>query len=293
MSNFILSCESTVDMPFSRVNARGIPVLFYTYTVAGKEYTDDMDRDPQALPRFYEMLQKEIPSTSQLNEYQYIDFFTELLEKGDVLHIVFGTGMTKSMQGAESAAEKLRLKFPERKLIVIDSLCSSAGYGLLVDGAADLRDAGKSIEEVAAWTDKERHRVHHQFFSTDLKYFRRSGRMSGATATVASILNICPILRLDDKGKIIAYDKVRGKRNAINYIMNKMAAHAIGGENYSGKVFISHANVPEDAKATKKAIEERFRKIDGEVQVFNIGTIIASHTGPGPVAVFFFGDARE
>ena len=97
MSNFILSCESTVDMPFSRVNARGIPVLFYTYTVAGKEYTDDMDRDPQALPRFYEMLQKEIPSTSQLNEYQYIDFFTELLEKGDVLHIVFGNGVTLQM----------------------------------------------------------------------------------------------------------------------------------------------------------------------------------------------------
>ncbi len=293
MNSFILSCESTVDMPFSIINSRDIPVIFYSYTAKGKEYEDDMDRDPQALTKFYELLKEEIPSTSQLNEYQYIDFFTELLKKGDVLHIAFGSGMTRSIQGAESAAEKLKEKFPDRKLIVIDSLCSSSGYGLLVDAAADMRDAGKTIDEVAEWVNKARHKVHHEFFSTDLKYFRRSGRMSGATATVAAILNICPILKLDDKGRIIAYDKVRGKRNAINYILNKMTAHADGGNDYSGKIFISHSNTIEDAKDAKKAIEERFTKMNGEVQIYNIGTIIASHTGPGTVAIFFFGDDRD
>ena len=293
MNSFILSCESTVDMPFSIVNARNIPVLFYSYTAGGKEYEDDMERDPEALPNFYKLLQEEIPSTSQLNEYQYIEFFTKLLQRGDVLHIAFGSGMTTSVQGAAKAAHTLKKKFPERKLIIIDSLCSSSGYGMLVDGAADLRDEGKTIEEVARWADEARHRIHHEFFSTDLKYFRRSGRMSGAAATVAAILNICPILRLNDAGKIIAYDKVRGKRNAISYIMNKMAAHAVDGEDYSGKVFICHSNTIDDAMATKKAIEERFKNIDGEVRIFNIGTIIASHTGPGTVAVFFFGDERE
>lgn len=293
MNSFILSCESTVDMPFSRINERDIPVLFYSYTAGGKEYTDDMDRDPEALPNFYKLLETEIPSTSQLNEFQYEDFFKELLKKGDVLHIVFGSGMTKSIQGAEAAAEKVRKNFPDRKLIVIDSLCSSSGYGLLVDSAADLRDEGRTIDEVADWVDKARHRIHHEFFSTDLKYFRRSGRMSGATATVATILNICPILHLDAAGKIVAYDKVRGKRNAISYIMNKIESHAVDGKDYSGKVFISNANVIDDATAAKKAIEERFKKIDGEVQIFNIGTIIASHTGPGTVAIFFFGDERE
>ncbi|MBQ5397921.1 MAG: DegV family protein [Ruminococcus sp.] len=293
MSSFILSCESTVDMPFSYVDSRDIPVLFYSYTASGAEYPDDMDRDPEANKRFYELLKNEIPSTSQINEAAYVEFFTQLLEKGDVLHIVFGTGMTKSYQGAVAAAEKVRETFPGRKLYVIDSLCSSSGYGLLVDTAADLRDEGKSVDEVAELVDIARHRVHHQFFSTDLKYFRRSGRMSGAAATVAAILNICPILRLDAAGKIIAYDKVRGKRNAIKYILDKMAAHAVGGEEYSGKVFISHSNVYDDALAAKNAIEERFKYIDGEVRIFNIGTIIASHTGPGTVAVFFFGDERE
>lgn len=292
MNSFILSCESTVDMPFSLINKRDIPVLFYSYTVGGKEYPDDMDRDPEALPNFYKRLEQEIPSTSQLNEIQYIDFFTELLKKGDVLHIVFGSGMTKSVQGANAAAEKLREQFPERKLIVIDSLCSSSGYGLLVDAAADLRDNGKSIDEVADWVNKKRHNVHHEFFSNDLKYFRRSGRMSGATATVAAILNICPILNLDADGKIIAYDKVRGKRNAISYIIKTMEKHAEGGKDYNGKVFISHSNTLETANETKKAIEEHFTKINGKVQVYNIGTIIASHTGPGTVAVFFFGDER-
>ena len=293
MSNFILSCESTVDMPFSLINARDIPVLFYTYTAAGKEYVDDMGRDPEALPRFYKLLEKEIPSTSQLNEFQYLDFFDELLQKGDVLHIAFGTGMTNSYQGATAAAEKLREKYPERKLIVIDSLCSSSGYGLLVNYAADLRDEGKSMDGVAQWVDEWRHKVHHEFYSTDLKYFRRSGRMSGATATVAAILNICPILRIDAAGKIEAYDKTRGKQNAIKYITDKMAKRAVDGENYSGKVFICHSNVIDDAKATKEAIEKRFTKMDGEVQIFDIGTIIASHTGPGTVAVFFLGDERE
>lgn len=293
MSDFILSCESTVDMPYSRISARDIPVLFYSYTAGGKEYTDDMGRDPEALPNFYKLLETEIPSTSQINEFQYIDFFTELLEKGDVLHIVFGSGMTKSIQGANAAAEKLREKFPDRKLYVIDSLCSSSGYGLLVDSAADLRDEGRTIDEIADWLDQARHRVHHQFFSTDLKYFRKSGRMSGATATVAAILNICPILRLDAAGKIVAYDKVRGKRNAIAYIMNKMEKHAVDGLDYSGKVFICHSNTIGDAMDTKRAIEQRFKKLDGEVQIFDIGTIIASHTGSGTVAVFYFGDERD
>ena len=279
-------------MPYSLVNGRGIPVMFYSYTAGGVEYPDDMERDPEGLTRFYKLLEKEIPSTSQLNEHQYIDFLSELLEKGDVLHIVFGSGMTKSMQGAEAAAEKLRVKYPDRKLILVDSLCASTGYGMLVDGAAELWEQGKSIDEVADWADKMRHRIHHQFFSTDLKYYRRGGRVSGPAATLASILNICPILRLDDKGKIIAYDKARGKRNAINFIMNRMKEHAEGGLDYSGKVYICHSNTIDDAMATKKAIEERFKKIDGEVKIFNIGTIIASHTGPGTVAVFFVGDER-
>ena len=293
MYPFQISCESTVDVPFSYMAQRDIPVLFYNYTVDGQEYIDDMGRDPEALPRFYRFLDEgKLPSTSQLNVIQYIDFLEPLLKKGDLLHIAFGSGMTNSVSNAFQAAELLREKYPERKLVVIDSLCSSSGYGLLVDGAADLRDEGKSMEEVENWVLSVRNKVHHQFFSTDLKFFKRSGRVSGAAATVGAILNICPIMRLDDRGAIIAYDKVRGKKNAIARTVDTMAAHAEGGEDYAGKCFICHSNCLKEAEETRAAVAARFPKIKGDIRINDIGTIIASHSGPGTVAVFFFGDER-
>ena len=293
MSQFQLSCESTVDVPYSYMEERGIPVLFYSYTVDGVEYIDDMCRDPEALPRFYRFLEEgRLPSTSQINVQQYLDFFRPLLEKGDLLHIAFGSGMTNSVANAMQAAEIVREEFPGRRLVLIDSLCSSSGYGLLVDGASELRDGGSSLDETEAWVMSNRKLVHHQFFSTDLKFFRRSGRVSGATATIGTILGICPIMRLDDRGRIIAYDKVRGKKNAIKCTVDTMEAHAQGGADYAGKCFICHSNCIQEAEATRSAIMERFPNIRGEVRIFDIGTIIASHSGPGTVAAFFFGDER-
>lgn len=291
---FTLSCESTVDMPYAYVATRNLPILFYEYTVDGNAYPDDMGRDPEALPRFYRLLEAgKLPSTSQINEFQYEAFFETLLDRGDVLHIAFGTGMTGSFYNAEKAADHLRQRYPERKIVVIDSLCSSSGYGLLVDIAADMRDQGCSQEEIAAWVEENRQRVHHQFFSTDLKYFRRSGRMSGPAAMLGSVLNICPIMRLDDGGHIIAYDKVRGKKNAIQRTVQTMAEHAQDGEKYFGKCCICHANCLKDAQELKSAIVQRFPRIDGDIPVYDIGTIIASHCGPGTVAVFFLGDPRQ
>ncbi|MBQ7625177.1 MAG: DegV family protein [Clostridia bacterium] len=292
-NRFILSCESTVDLPYSYVESRGIPVLFYSYSVDGKAYDDDMGRDPDALPRFYSFLEAgALPSTSQINKFKYYDFFKEQLLRGDLLHIAFGSGMTPSVVNAFAAADELRAEFPERKITVIDSLCSSSGYGLLVDYAADMRDNGATPEEIEKWVLEHRKRVHHQFYSTDLKFFKRSGRVSGAAATIGTILGICPIMRLDDRGRIIAYDKVRGRKNAVARTVDTMEAHAEGGRDYSGKCFICHSNCLPDAEATRDAVKERFPKIDGEIRICDIGTIIASHSGPGTVAVFFIGDER-
>lgn len=293
MANFILSCESTIDLPYSYAQERQLPILFYSYTIDDQTYIDDMARHEDSLPRFYGFLSEgKLPTTSQLNAAQYEDFLGALLEKGDVLHIAFGSGMTNSVNNAMLAAETLRERFPQRKLVVIDSLCSSSGYGLLVDGAADLRDGGATLDETAAWVMENRQLVHHQFFSTDLKYFKRSGRVSGATATLGAILDICPIMRLDDSGHIIAYSKERGKKNAIKRTVQTMLEHAKDGENYSGKCFICHSNCPDIAEQTHQAVCAAFPKLAGKVRICDIGTIIASHCGPGTVAVFFFGDMR-
>lgn len=290
---YILSCESTVDFPYAYAAQRELPVLFYSYLIDGESYPDDMLRDPEALPRFYRFLSEgKLPNTSQINEFAYEEFFEDLVQRGDVLHIAFGSGMSNSVANAQKAAQLVRERHPERKLLVIDSLCSSSGYGMLVDYAADLRDGGASMEEVAQWVMENRNRVHHQFFSTDLKYFRRGGRVSGPAATIGAILNICPIMRLNDEGRIIAYDKVRGKKAAIRTTVERMVQHAEGGTDYSGKCFICHSNCLNDAEQTRQTILERFPRLP-EVRIFDIGTIVASHSGPGTVAVFFLGDERE
>ena len=280
-------------MPFFYVQERGIPVLFYAYTMNGEEHEDNMGRDPGALAEFYRQLTAgHFSQTSQINEFRYIEFFDALLQKGDLLHIAFGSGMTASVQNAYLAAEEMRKKYPERKIIVVDSMCSSSGYGLLVDSAADMRDAGAFMEEIEKWLLENRQKVHHQFFSTDLTHYRRSGRMSGAAAMLGAILNICPIMRLDDAGRIIAYDKVRGKKNAIRETVRTMDAHAQSGTDYAGKCFICHSQCPKEAEETRDAVCARFPKLAGKVRIFDIGTIIAGHCGPGTVAVFFLGDER-
>lgn len=295
-NQFLLSCESTVDMPYSYVNGRGIPLIFYTYAVDGIEYVDDMGRDPNTLPRFYGFIDEgKLPSTSMLTEIKYVEFFEQLLSQTDlpILHINFGSGMTPSVNNAYSAAKLLKEKYPDRRLEVIDSYCSSSGYGMLVDYAADMRDEGRSIDETIEWVNAHRRNIHHQFFSTELKYFRRSGRMSGATAMLATVLGICPIMRLDVDGKIIAYDKVHGKRNAVKRTVDMMEAHAVDGKDYTGKCFICHSNCIEEAERAKAALVERFPKLSADdIRVFDIGTIIAAHCGPGTVAVFFLGDER-
>lgn len=292
-ANFILSCESTIDLPYSYAEQRGIHVMFYSYTVDGEVYEDDMQRNSGALNNFYELLGSgKLASTSQLNQIEYEEFFDQHLSCGDLLHIVFGSGMTKSIQNAEKAAEVVRQKYPNRKLVVIDSTCSCCGYGLLVDVAADMRDEGKTIDEVEKWVVDNRRNVHHQFYVTDLKYLSRSGRMTNMTALLGTVLNICPIMHLDNGGRIVAYDKVRGKKKAVKTTVDEMEKHAVGGTSYSGKCFVCHSDCLKEAEEAKAEVEKRFPNINGGVKIYDIGTIIASHCGPGTVAVFFFGDER-
>ncbi len=291
--NFILSCCSTVDLPYDYMEGREIPVLSYTYMVDGVEHVDDLGRDPAARPRFYQMLaQGKLPQTSQINVARYTAFFEELLQKGDVLHLAFSSGQSASVNNAWAAAEALQEKYPERKLVVIDSLCSSSGYGLLVDAAADLRDADKTLEEPAAWVLENRNRVHHQFFSSNMTQFHRTGRVSGAAAAVATVLNICPLMRLDAAGAIKAYDKVRGKKRAVAATVDAVAAHAQNGTAYDGRMWVCHSVCPEDARMMIEALEARFPKQRGRIRLCDIGPVIGSHSGPGTVAVFFFGDER-
>lgn len=294
--DFILSCESTADLPYSYVSSRDIPVLFYTYTVDDQVFEDDMGRDPDALPRFYEMLDAgKMPNTSQINTFRYEEFFRELLAKGDVLHIAFGSGMSASVNNAFEAAATVREEFPDRKLIVVDTYASCGGYGLIVDDAADMRDNGASMEEIAQWLQDNCQKMYHRIFASSLKQLRRGGRVSGPTAAIGTVLGIIPIMRLDEAGKIFAHSKVRGKKAAIQNLVESALDYATGGKDYDGKLFISHADCIEDAKAMEAALLAAMPK--AKISIYDIGSVIASHTGRGTLAIFFWGDndrpARE
>ena len=294
MSNFALTCCSTSDLSHEYFEKRDIGVIYFHFELGGTDYPDDMGKTVSPKELFKRMLDGEETKTSQVTMGEYIEFFEPMLKEGkDILHIAFSSGLSGSFNSARLAVEELAPKYPDRKLYVVDSLAASTGHGLVVDKAADLRDEGKSIDEVRDWIEANKNKAHHWFFSTDLTFYIRGGRVSKTAGAIGTVLGICPLLNVNDEGKLIAREKIRGKKKVYKRIVEMMEAHAQDGLDYSGKVFISNSDCIEDARAVADLIEEKFTKMDGKVQIYDIGATIGSHTGPGTVALFFWGDERE
>lgn len=293
MSEFILSCCSTADLPLEFFQTRNVQLVCFHFTMDGVEYADDLG---QSIPfdQFYQRIADgSEPTTSQVNVQQYIEFFEPFLKEGkDILHIAFSSGLSGSYNSACIARESLLEQYPDRKLLIVDSLAASSGYGLLVDSAADMRDDGKSIEEIYAFLEENKLNLHHWFFSTDLTSYIRGGRVTPIAGFFGTMLKICPLLNVNDEGKLIPRQKCRGKAKAIDEIVSKMKEHAENGSDYSGKCFMSHSACMDDAKAVAERVEAAFPKLNGKVMINSIGTVIGSHTGPGTVALFFYGDKR-
>lgn len=293
MSEFILSCCSTADMPLEFFQTRNVQLICFHFTMDGTEYADDLG---QSIPfdEFYQRIADGAePTTSQVNVQQYIEFFESFLKEGkDILHIVFSSGLSGSYNSACIARDTLAEQYPDNKIYLVDSLAASSGYGLLVDTAADMRDSGKTAEEIVAWLEENKLNLHHWFFSTDLTSYIRGGRVSPVAGFFGTMLKICPLLNVNDEGKLIPRQKCRGKSKAIDEILAQMVAHAEGGLDYSGKCFISNSACLADAEAVASRVEETFKNLNGKVMINNIGTVIGSHTGPGTVALFFYGDKR-
>lgn len=293
MSDYVITCCSTADMPAEYFSKRRIPFVCFHFTMDGVEYPDDLG---QTIPlnEFYAKISAgAMPTTSQVNVGQFIAFFEPFLNEGkDVLHISLSSGISGSYNSALLAREQLLARFPDRKIVICDSLGASSGYGMLVDLAADRKDQGFDIDSLQAWLEENKLRLHHWFFSTDLTHYRRGGRISATSAVVGNLLNICPLMNMDDLGKLIPREKIRGKKKVIHEIVRRMEEHAEEGIYYSGKCFISNSACMEDARAVADLIEERFQHLNGKVMINSVGTVIGAHTGPGTVALFFWGDQR-
>lgn len=294
MLNYVLTCCSTVDMPYDYLQKRDIPFVCFHYILDGKEYPDDLGQTVSFEEFFSRIAAGAMPTTSQVNVEQYIAFFEPFLKEGkDILHISFSSGLSGAYNSATMAREELLAIYPDKKILIVDSLGASSGYGLLTDMAADMRDNGATLEEVYDGVEENKLNVHHWFFSTDLTHYKRGGRITAASAAVGSLLGICPLLNMNNDGKLTPRKKIRGKKHVIEEIVHMMEVHAKDRINYSGKCFISNSACYDDARKVADLIEEKFPLLNGRVMINSVGTVIGSHTGPGTVALFFLGDRRE
>jgi DegV family protein with EDD domain len=289
MSKYMITCSSTVDLSEEFLKERNIPYACFTFTADGKTYKDDYGKS-YPIDKFYEDIKNGMqPITSQVNVEAYTEMFEPLLKEGyDIIHITLSSGISGTYNSANSAASILNDKY-ENKVHVVDSLCASSGYGMLVTMAKDNLDNGMSLEDNLKWIEENKTKIIHWFFSTDLSSFIRGGRISKTAGLVAGVLQICPVMCVSKVGKLEVFDKVRTKKKAIKTVVNKMLEEI--GPDYDGYVYLCQSACYDDAKAVVDLIKETFKNVQ-EVKIFNIGTVIGTHTGPGTVALFFEGKER-
>ena len=293
MADYILSGCSAADLTkehFERINVK---YICFHYMMDDVLYPDDLGATMSAEEFYRRMSEGAMTKTSQVNIAEYVEYFSTFCEQGkDIVHVTLSSGISGTYNSARSAALIVRERYPARQIHIIDSLGASSGYGLLLDTAAAMRDKGLSARELGNWIVENRLKVHHWFFSTDLSSYVRGGRISKTAAFFGGVFEICPLLNMDDAGRLVPRQKIRTKKNVIREIVQRMVENAEGGADYDGKCFISMSACREDAEEVARLVEEKFPKLDGKVLINNIGGLIGAHTGPGTVALFFWGSER-
>lgn len=293
MSDYLISCESTADMPLSFFRERNVGFVCFHYEMNGQTYTDDIYQSTTPQEFFGKLKAGAQARTSQVGTGEYVDFWEPYLKQGlNILHVALSTGISGTYNSACLAADELAPKYPERKIRVIDSLCASAGFGLLVELMADKRDEGMSFDELAEWTEVHKMNVNQWFFVSDLDCLKRGGRVSATSALIATALKICPVMNVNFEGKLIPREKIRTKKKAIVRLVDDMMERVENGAAYTGRCTISHSDCLEDAQEVARLVGEKIPALKGKVEISDIGTVIGAHTGPGTVALFFMGDTR-
>ena len=291
---YTITCCSTADMPASYMEEHAIPYACFHFHLNGKEYADDLGA---SIPfeEFYRQIDEgAMPTTAQINPEEYEALFLPILKEGrDICHLTLSSGISGSINSARIAAANLMEEYPERKIIVIDSLCASVGYGLLVDTALTLQKEGMDLDTLADWLIENRTKLHHWFTTSDLTHLRRGGRVSASAAFFGNMLGICPIMQVSRTGTLIPQDKCRGSKKALRELKDRMVRYAQDGPAYKGKCFIGHSARPQEAQYLAGLIEEAFPQLAGKILITSIGTVIGSHTGPGTVVAAFWGGERE
>lgn len=293
MARPVLSCCSTADVSEAFLQEHDIRYVCFNYELDGEPCKDDFGKTHSPAELYSLMLAGSQVKTSQVSMGEYVGLWRPLLEEGrDILHVTLSSGISGTYNSACGARDALAQEFPERRLYVVDSLCASAGYGLLMERLASLRDEGMDAGELAAWAEEHRLELQHWFFSSDLSFFIRGGRISKASGLIGGLLKICPVMDVAPDGSLRVVEKIRTKHRAERRVLELMEQLAQDRGAYSGKVFASNSECLGDATELASMIEEAFPQMDGRVRHFDIGATIGCHTGPGTVALFYWGKRR-
>ena len=289
---YIITCTSTCDLTKELLKEKNIPYACFRFLANDREYLDDFGSE-YPFDKFYNDISEGMePTTSQVGYGQYLEFFEKYLNEGnDILHICLSSGLSGDYTTAYKVAEELN-ESHENKIHVIDSLGASSGYGMLCLMAKDNLDKGMSIEENVKWLEENKLTIHHWFFSSDLSSYIRGGRISKAAGFFGTALKICPVMNMNSEGKLVPLEKIRTKAKAIKTMVEHMVENADKGNEYDGYCSLSHSSCIEDAEAVKALILETFPNVKN-VDIYDVGTTIGAHTGPGTVALYFKGKERK
>ncbi len=286
MKNYIITTDNTTDFPKEYIEKHGLRVVDLTYSIDDVAY--GVPENPaHSSKEFYELMRAgKTPKTTQVNPDGAKKFFEEILKEGyDILHIAFSSGLSGTCNSMNIAAEELKEEYPDAKIIVVDTLCASLGEGLIVDYALELKEAGKSMDEIAEILEAEKLSFSHLFTVEDLVYLYRGGRVSKTSMVFGTMLGIKPMLHVSDEGKLVPEAKVRGRKASIVSLVKTMAERV--DKEKTTKFFISHGDCIEDAEYLAAKIKEKIGIQD--CLIGNIGPVIGSHSGPGTLALFFRG----
>lgn len=289
MRDYVITTDNNADLPDSYYLEHGVGCTYLSYTMDGKHYSHE---NFMPVDEFYaKMRGGSLPTTAQVNPSEAKELFEPYLRDGkDILHIAFSSGLSGTFNSCRIAAEELLEEYPERSIIVVDSLAASLGQGLLVYLAQKKKEAGEDMETVARWCKEHRKNIVHLFTVDDLDHLYRGGRVSKTTAVLGGMLNIKPVLHVDDEGKLIPIGKVRGRKKSLLELVSLMDKKIGSYGSSCDTIFISHGDCREEAEFLASRIKEKYQI---KTEIINyVGAVIGAHSGPGTMALFFVGDAR-
>lgn len=291
MSSYVVTTDTSADLPEQYYQEHQMIVIPLSCILDGETYVRGAKE--LSMAEFYaKMREGKMPTTSQANPEQAKKIFEPLIKEGkDILHIAFSSGLSGTCGSARIAAEELMEEYPERKIIVVDSLCASLGQGLLVHKTLEKQKEGLSLEELAAWCEEMKMHIIHSFTVDDLFHLYRGGRLSKAAAVIGTMIQLKPVLHVNNEGKLIPLSKVRSRKNSLQALVAAMEAKQGSFAGKNDVIFISHGDCVEDAEYVKALIEEKFG-IHNFI-ISPVGNVIGAHSGPGTLALFFLGDNRE